>query len=557
MVDLARIKSNVAKMAAQNAPEADIDGYIASEGTTVDEIRAFKPQPTALDSALTDASANTNQFWQKRGIQPAENNLATSTASTLSGIVNSIPVIGPMAQDISDRAIAGVGALQGNDYGQGLEALKRRRQELSQGAPIANLAGNVAGAVGTFGAGMGTKLGAEALGATGPLMQQVVNSALSTKGLEVADNLVRGKRGMDAVGGVGNMALAGAAPVAGNLIGKAGEKIADAVTGARQNALTNTAIKGADSAADIKSAASKMFDASTGGTPLAITDNAYFRFLGGVKEQADKLRVNEFNDPQAVGLLQYLMNIADDTSKGVVVDLKDLHLARQLARDVAKSKSGREASLGATVIKELDSLISTLKPTDILGGADPKEAANALMQGISTWSRASKVGMIEEAITKAGTYKSGLENGLRLQFQSLIRNPDTRRLFNKAEIQAITDVANGTTKTNLVTLLGKFGFGAGSAGNMTGGTIGATLGGTLGSALGPLGTAAGIGLAGGGGMAMRALSERMGSNAANRAAQVVATQNIPTAVRASNPLISAAAPIELLIRGGAAQAQGR
>jgi len=49
MADLARIKSNVAKMAAQNAPEADIDGYIASEGVTIDDVRAFKAgaQPKA------------------------------------------------------------------------------------------------------------------------------------------------------------------------------------------------------------------------------------------------------------------------------------------------------------------------------------------------------------------------------------------------------------------------------------------------------------------------------------------------------------------------------
>jgi len=42
--DLARIKRNVAKMAAQNAPEADIDGYIASEGVTVDQVRDFRSQ---------------------------------------------------------------------------------------------------------------------------------------------------------------------------------------------------------------------------------------------------------------------------------------------------------------------------------------------------------------------------------------------------------------------------------------------------------------------------------------------------------------------------------
>jgi len=37
--DLDRIKRNVSKMASQGAPEADIDGYIASEGVTLDQVR--------------------------------------------------------------------------------------------------------------------------------------------------------------------------------------------------------------------------------------------------------------------------------------------------------------------------------------------------------------------------------------------------------------------------------------------------------------------------------------------------------------------------------------
>jgi hypothetical protein len=43
MADLDRIKRNVAKMAEQGAPESDIDGYIAAEGVTLDQIRAHKP----------------------------------------------------------------------------------------------------------------------------------------------------------------------------------------------------------------------------------------------------------------------------------------------------------------------------------------------------------------------------------------------------------------------------------------------------------------------------------------------------------------------------------
>lgn len=42
MADLDRIKRNVAKMAQMNAPESDIDGYIASESVTLEQVRNHK-----------------------------------------------------------------------------------------------------------------------------------------------------------------------------------------------------------------------------------------------------------------------------------------------------------------------------------------------------------------------------------------------------------------------------------------------------------------------------------------------------------------------------------
>lgn len=42
MADLDRIKRNVGKMVEQNAPEADIDAYIASEGTSLEAVRAHR-----------------------------------------------------------------------------------------------------------------------------------------------------------------------------------------------------------------------------------------------------------------------------------------------------------------------------------------------------------------------------------------------------------------------------------------------------------------------------------------------------------------------------------
>lgn len=56
MADLAKVSRNVRKMADQNAPEADIDGYLATEGVTPARIRAFNKG--VKNYSLTDKVAS-------------------------------------------------------------------------------------------------------------------------------------------------------------------------------------------------------------------------------------------------------------------------------------------------------------------------------------------------------------------------------------------------------------------------------------------------------------------------------------------------------------------
>lgn len=45
-LDLTRVRGNVQKMLGQNAPEAEIDAYLTSEGLTAEKLRAGKPAPS-------------------------------------------------------------------------------------------------------------------------------------------------------------------------------------------------------------------------------------------------------------------------------------------------------------------------------------------------------------------------------------------------------------------------------------------------------------------------------------------------------------------------------
>lgn len=63
MADLARIKDNVAKMAGMNAPESDIDGYIASEGVSLNDVRDF--QPVTIVAADKEAQPPADTFTSR------------------------------------------------------------------------------------------------------------------------------------------------------------------------------------------------------------------------------------------------------------------------------------------------------------------------------------------------------------------------------------------------------------------------------------------------------------------------------------------------------------
>lgn len=65
MADLARIKRNVAKMASMNAPEEDIDGYIASEGVTTDDVRNYRELQPMTEEQKTQAQQKAKEYREQ------------------------------------------------------------------------------------------------------------------------------------------------------------------------------------------------------------------------------------------------------------------------------------------------------------------------------------------------------------------------------------------------------------------------------------------------------------------------------------------------------------
>lgn len=422
------------------------------------------------------------------------------------------------ADELRGAVQGGIAAAQGGDFGsvynQTVDESRNALNHERNVNPIGSVAAEVAGAIPT-----GMVAGGQLAGKGGTLLQRALSTGVvggvqgATYGYGSAEGGAQERLANAASSGGIGATVGMAVPFIGNAVGQAVQR-------GQQGAVLNAAAKAAPAADELKSAASQIFEQATGGMPLAISDNAFFRFLGGVKSTADKLRINSNLDQKSVGLLEMMMQTADDISRGgTVVDMKDLHIIRQAAQKVALSAEGRDAAFANTIIRQFDDFVQTLKPADVLGGADPSQAANALMKGISGWSRANKVGMIEEAIRVGQLAASGPEKGIRNALRALARNADTWRRFSPAEQQAIMDVVDGTGTSNLLKLIGTFGFGGNTATNGIGGAAGMALGTMAG---GPVGMVAGPVI----GSLAKSGSERMTNNLAQRALGAVATDGL-------------------------------
>jgi hypothetical protein len=505
------------------APDGrQIDIEAADEATAVrgaQEWAAANPaakkivgRPGKMDPAQGGVSENV-QFAPGQEPRPS---LADEAMSLGRGMIEGIPIAGPMLADARRGLDANIGALfQGRPAAELQADYKAKDDALAAKTGGARAIGNVAGSVAALAPLGMTAAGGKLLGMTGSLPSRMGFGAASGATITGADTLARGgtieEAGRNALLGGG---LGAVVPAIGAGINKVGQGMA-------QRSATNAAIKGAPAASDLKTAASSMFQ-QLDQNGVQVSGQRFGNMAIDLVRKFQKMRANPNLDPKAVAALQELVKAADDVQRsGGGIVLSDLHTLRQIAQKSAQSAEGRDKMFSTQIISAIDDMITGLKPADIVGGADPKQASKLMFDAIGTWGRARRVGLIEEAIYRAQNVASGAENGLRIEFRKLLQNPDTRKAFSKAELQAIEDVVRGNPVANLTKLLGKFGFGTNGAGNMLGGTIGFGAGSVFG---GPL---AGI-LAAGVGTGARKASEVLTTKAAERAARVVATPNVPS-----------------------------
>lgn len=298
-------------------------------------LSSTQPEGVTDRSLADETGAQQRKFWEKPEVQPAPNNLMTSTAATLNGIVNGIPVLGPAVQNVSDAMIGTGAQLTGGNYGETVRGLQDRRAQLAQAAPIANLAGNIGGAVATGGVLGSGAAGANALGLTGSTGTRVLNSGLSTLGLTQADNMVRGQAPVEALqNAVGPSLISAAIPGATELIKRGGRYLGDEVVrpiatafnrenevtrrigAARQQGLTNPTgdvLTSADEAV-ARQANIPVVNADRGGSPLQTLARTASNISPETDASLKRLTQERFEGQggRAVTFIQRLMNGATD-----------------------------------------------------------------------------------------------------------------------------------------------------------------------------------------------------------------------------------------------------
>lgn len=411
-----------------------------------------------------------------RAYEPSAVPVLDQVNAAANSFVRNIPIAGPTLESWGNNVDAAFNNMLGFPEQTAEDRAQINQAEMQQ-FPTQAMAGGVAGTV------LPLMMAPQALmGGSGSLMTRASVGTLSGYGLTFADALARGDS-PDEAGSKALMggAVGGAFPFAAKGAGMLWNGVKGALTGAASGGVNRALSQG------VKDVAGDVFRASDG-AGVTITKPAYDRFLAEISQDFTRLRANGALDPKAIGVLDELAKVSAELGKTGGLQLGDLHILRQIAQKAAQSGEGRDQMLNSLVIDKLDDFMGKLTPADIAGAADPTQAVQALQAGIENWHVAKKASIIEDAMYRAQNQASGYENGLRVQFRSILNNPRQRQAFTPEELAQIEQVVNGSLPANALRLVGRFGFSGGSNSNALGGAVGAFGGAALGDPTGGLAT---------------------------------------------------------------------
>lgn len=311
-----------------------------------------------------------------------------------------------------------------------------------------------------------TPAGRGITGISGQALKQLAGrSALTETGLQATEESLGGEFNPE------DVAIAGVAAPAGQVVGS---KIASSLQSRSAEKALQAAAPTVDALKDSARAVYQKIDDLGVRIPAIDAQKLSSQSIAMLKKSGYNAKIQ----PKISGVIDELESFAK--TGGTVGELDTL---RKVAANAAKSNEASEAALASKVIDRIDDFMDDFVPS----GQQSSEVSGLYKEARSLWSKAKKAEMIDLAFERAKNQASGFENGIRVQFRSLLNNPKKMRGFSKEEKSAIADIVRGTNTTNTLKALGKFGFTEGQATNMMLATLGIAGGGVV---AGPGGAAA-------------------------------------------------------------------
>lgn len=137
--------------------------------------------------------------------------------------------------------------------------------------------------------------------------------------------------------------------------------------------------------------------------------------------------------------------------------LKDIEKLRKLTATAKGNFANRpEQAMGYAVTRGVDDFLDSLT-AGAVSSKNPKAVVDVLKEARRLWAIHRKVDTLDEAVFRAGTRASGLENGLRNEIASILRNPKSRAGFTADELAEMSKLIEGSTVGNVMRWAGNSG----------------------------------------------------------------------------------------------------
>ena len=239
--------------------------------------------------------------------------------------------------------------------------------------------------------------------------------------------------------------IGSAVPVAGFAAGKVVQRYLE-------RRAKDAAAKGAPAIAQLRAEASAAFEAAQK-SGVEIEPKAYEDLVDDIFRKALKKGLDADLTP---GAATAASRMRDEIGKAVGIE--DMMLLREkVAIPRGNFANPREQAIASDMVAAVDDFITNLSPSQITAGNAAK-LGETLGKARDMWSRMRKSEMLAEAVEKARSQASGFENGLRIQFRSILNSKKKRAQLTPDELKAVTEVVRGTFMGNALKLVGKFGF---------------------------------------------------------------------------------------------------